>query len=77
MIEELKNAGGLTKNQARSIEQAIIKNLGMKKNGGILSNLINSISPNRGLYDEAVEWGEDWIRKNDPDLAKKLKLPCK
>ncbi|WP_317162789.1 RHS repeat-associated core domain-containing protein, partial [Tenacibaculum maritimum] len=75
IIEELKNTGGLTKNQARSIEQAIIKNRGGVK--GKWLNLINSISPKRGLYDEAVEWGEDWLRKNDPDLAKKLKIPCK
>lgn len=36
---------GLTKMQARIIEQTIINRFGMQKTGGILYNRINSISP--------------------------------
>lgn len=39
-----------------------------------LNNKINSINPKRDIYQEAVEWGEDWIRKNDEEVAKKLRL---
>ena len=46
----------VTRNQARAIEQAIINNF---EN---LENKINSISPRRDWYDEAVRWGENWLK---------------
>ncbi|KMK51606.1 hypothetical protein RO21_05340 [[Actinobacillus] muris] len=54
----------------RSVEQAIIHN--RKLNGVKDRNIINSISPKRAIYNDAVLWGEDWIRNNDPKLAKEL-----
>lgn len=45
----------LTRRQARAIEQALIN-----KNPQY-SNKINSISPKRDWYNEAVEWGESWL----------------
>jgi RHS repeat-associated protein len=70
---KLENTGNLTKNQSRCVEQAIIKNVGIEK----LNNKINSINPKRDIYNEAVDWGEDWIQKNDKDVAKKLRLSDK
>ena len=69
-LRTLPNTGNLTRNQARSVEQAIIHH---RELGGMKGkNAINSISPKRAIYDDAVAWGEDWIRKNDPKLATKL-----
>ena len=45
----------LTRRQARAIEQAMINN------NPQYSNKINSISPNRDWYDEAVQWGTTWL----------------
>jgi hypothetical protein len=55
-------ASGLTKNEARSVEQAIIN-----QNPGF-DNKINSISRRRPFFEMALEWGEDFIRK------KKIKI---
>ena len=48
----------LNRGQARSIEQAIIHN------NPQFENSINSISPTRQLYSDAVEWGEAWLKNN-------------
>ncbi|MGC7560395.1 RHS repeat domain-containing protein [Pasteurella sp. PK-2025] len=69
-IQKLKNTGDLTRNQTRSVEQAIIHH--RELNGIKGKNAINSISPKRAIYDDAIAWGEDWIRKNDPKLAQQL-----
>ncbi len=55
-LEEL--AGGLTRGEARAVEQAIIA-----QNPGY-QNLINSISPRHPWYQQAVDWGEAWLRAN-------------
>ncbi|MFV0493587.1 hypothetical protein [Mycobacterium sp.] len=48
----------VTRGQARAIEQAlIVRNPGFQ-------NKINSISPNHSWYQEAVDWGEAWLRAN-------------
>ena len=49
----------LTRGQARSVEQALIV-----RNGASFENKINSISPTHSYYDDAVSWGEDWLRQN-------------
>jgi hypothetical protein len=49
--------GGLTRSQARGVEQAIIADKGLAKNGGVLTNKINSISPANSMYKQAVEVG--------------------
>lgn len=48
----------LTHGEARAIEQALIKN-----NPGF-QNIRNSISPTHTWYNQAVEWGEQWLRNN-------------
>ncbi|NRG46524.1 GIY-YIG nuclease family protein [Bacillus sp. CRN 9] len=45
----------LTRRQARAIEQALINR------NPQFSNKINSISPKRDWYKEAVNWGETWL----------------
>jgi hypothetical protein len=48
---------GLLRGEARSIEQALInRNLG--------ENIRNSISPLHDYYDDAVRWGEQWLKSN-------------
>jgi hypothetical protein len=48
----------LTKDQARAIEQLLtVQNPNF-------DNLINSISPKRAWYDEAISWATDWQKQN-------------
>jgi len=50
------NEGNLFRNQARCIEQVIkVKNPGFK-------NINNSINPNRAIYNEALNWGKNWLK---------------
>jgi predicted GIY-YIG superfamily endonuclease len=46
----------LTRNQARAVEQALINR------NSHFSNKINSISSKRPWYNEAVQWGENWLK---------------
>ncbi len=51
-------AEGLTRGQARAVEQAlIVRNPGFQ-------NKINSISPTHSWYQDAVDWGETWLVRN-------------
>lgn len=52
-----KVAGGLNRTQARGVEQAIIEERGLAKNGGTLTNRINSIARSNPIYEQAVEFG--------------------
>ncbi len=56
-IEEI--ASGLSRNQARSIEQNIIQ-----AQGSNFNNKINSISSNREIYQAAIDWGQNYIKNN-------------
>jgi len=47
----------LTRRQARAIEQALIN-----RNPNY-SNKINSISPEKSWYKEAVDWGDAWLKE--------------
>lgn len=47
VYKPMKNATNLSRNDARVIEQAVINNKGLSKNGGQLVNRINSISPTK------------------------------
>lgn len=51
----------LTRGQARAIEQAIID--GSRKGGRNFDNILNSISPQQPYYDDAVQWGNEWLRR--------------
>jgi RHS repeat-associated protein len=55
-------AGGLTRQQARGVEQAIIEQKGLAKNGGALTNKINSIAKTNSIYKEAVEFGKQLLK---------------
>ncbi len=58
-----KIAGGLTRGQARGVEQALIEHHGLAKNGGTLTNKINSIAKTKGsFYEEAVAFGRQLLR---------------
>ncbi len=57
-----KIVGGLTRNQARGVEQAIIEQKGLAKNGGALTNKINSISRANPMYKAAVEFGRQILK---------------
>lgn len=50
---------------ARAIEQALIVKYGLGKHSGQIENKINSIGELRDWYDEALEWGNKWIKNND------------
>ncbi|WP_407972032.1 RHS repeat-associated core domain-containing protein [Burkholderia pyrrocinia] len=51
--------GLLPRNQAGSIEQAIID-----AKCGEFKNIDNSIDPSRALYNDAVAWGRNWLQDN-------------
>jgi hypothetical protein len=53
--------GPFTRGEARAIEQALINRAGGPKSPGFL-NKINSISPKKYYFDDAVEWGEAWLK---------------
>jgi len=57
-------AGGLTKKEARGVEQALIEHHGLGKDGGTLINRINSISATRNpsFYQEAVTFGRQLLQ---------------
>lgn len=55
-------AGGLTKKEARGAEQALIEHHGLGKNGGTLTNKINSIARTNSIYDEAVTFGRQLLQ---------------
>jgi hypothetical protein len=44
------------------VEQAVIEQRGLAKNGGSLSNMINSISTKNPIYQQAVEFGRAFLR---------------
>lgn len=51
----------LIRGKVRAIEQALIVRAGGP--GGQYLNKINSISPKHPYYNDAVRWGEAWLRK--------------
>nr|MBP9985137.1 hypothetical protein [Prevotella sp.] len=53
----VEQVSGLTKNQARAIEQYLIEN-----GPANALNKANSISPNSKYYKEALQWAEDYIK---------------
>jgi hypothetical protein len=53
---------GLTRSDARAVEQALIEIHGLGKNGGTLKNLINSISKLNPKYSKQVERGYELLK---------------
>lgn len=56
--ELVKVVGGLTRKQAKGVEQAIIEQKGLKN----LTNMINSIAKNNPAYSEAVQFGRALLK---------------
>ena len=56
-LQRVTAPGGVTRGEARAIEQALIN-----RSQGL--NKINSISPNHPYYQQAVNWGNAWLRRN-------------
>lgn len=59
--------GGLTKADARGVEQVLIEARGLKKNGGDLLNQINSIAPSRDDYEALKARGKDLLKSIGKD----------
>ena len=53
---------GLTRQQARGVEQALIEQQGLSKLGGTLLNKINSIAPSNPIYGEMVQFGKELLQ---------------
>ena len=61
-IQVEKVLGGLSRSDARAVEQALIEIDGLGKNGGTLLNRINSISPSNPAYAEQVQRGHEILK---------------
>ena len=57
-----KLMGGLSRSDARAVEQALIEIHGLGKNGGTLLNKINSISPKNPIYGQQLQRGYDLLK---------------
>jgi len=59
-----------TKNQARAVEQTVINTKG-KTGANTYQNAINSISPSRSIYNDVIQWAQDYLKKlGNPKLGK-------
>jgi RHS repeat-associated protein len=61
-IEEITGLTGLSKSDARGVEQVLINKYGLSQYGGTLTNKINSIAETNPIYDIATERGMDLLR---------------
>jgi hypothetical protein len=56
---------GLTRPEARAVEQALIERYGLQRYGGLLWNQINSIAPWRvGYYEQQVALGNAILQRH-------------
>lgn len=62
-VLELPGLTGLSRADARAVEQVLIEHHGLGKNGGSLLNKINSIARDNPIYDAAVQRGRDLLRQ--------------
>jgi filamentous hemagglutinin len=62
-IDAIPGLGNLTRADARAVEQALIENHGLSRNGGTLMNKINSIAPSNPAYADALQRGADLLRQ--------------
>lgn len=61
-IQVEKVLGGLSRSDARAVEQALIEIHGLGKNGGTLLNRINSIAPSSPAYAQQVQRGYELLK---------------
>ncbi len=57
-IEQINGLSNITRNAARGAEQLLIDHYGLGKNGGVLSNIINSISRLNPNYQKYIDSGK-------------------
>ena len=62
--------GGLTKADARGVEQVLIEARGLRKDGGDLLNQINSVAPTRENYDALKARGREILNSIGFDIKK-------
>jgi filamentous hemagglutinin len=62
VIDEIPGLSGLSRADARAIEQVLIEFHGLGKNGGMLMNKINSIAKTNPAYGEALTRGAELLR---------------
>jgi hypothetical protein len=56
VLDQLTPAAGVTRGQARAIEEALIVR------NPAFQNLRHEISPSHSWYQDALDWGDDWLR---------------
>jgi hypothetical protein len=61
---QIKGASGLSRGEARAIEEACIIKGGFKAAGGSLQNQRHSINPKLAYYDDAIAWGNAFLKKS-------------
>ena len=64
-----QGADSLSRNQNRALEEALISQNGMKKDGGILENASHSIGTKRDIYDGAMKWAHSFGNANIPGVS--------
>ncbi|MDR0787639.1 MAG: hypothetical protein LBG44_07210 [Gemmatimonadota bacterium] len=61
-IDVIPGLSRLSRTDARAVEQVLIEHMGLSKNGGPLTNMINSISPSNPAYKNALVRGREILR---------------
>ena len=64
-----QGADSLSRNQNRALEEALISQNGMKKDGGILENASHSIGTKRDIYGGAMKWAHSFGNANIPGVS--------
>jgi hypothetical protein len=62
-IDAIPGLSNLPRADARAVEQTLIENHGLSKDGGTLVNKINSIAPWRSIYEGAKQRGADLLKQ--------------
>ena len=62
VINEIPGLGGLSRPDARAVEQVLIEYYGLGKNGGTLLNKINSIAKSNPKYTDAIERAKELLK---------------
>ncbi len=64
-LQQMTDQQGLTRGEARSVEEALIQRAGgTAREGGNYQNLVHSVSPNHAYHSDAASWGEHWLQSH-------------
>jgi RHS repeat-associated protein len=63
IINEIPGLTSLSRSTARGVEQVLIEQYGLEKNGGTLVNRINSISDSNPIYQNATQRGIELLKQ--------------